>query len=223
MENIYFYIDESFDGENNRLLLSLVVVSEDEDLRVRSLVKKLKGDISNDQYSGIRNKNIKKIFHYTDDKPDVRNKLIDQLRIFHYKAYIAYKEISESYQETYRYLFYKLIKERVKKHSDKIIQIYYEQNPQISHHVLEKQINDLQDELKRIWTKASVYNIQCHKSTKENIMLCIPDYILGTYNDYADDNNKHDYARLSFEKLRGKVRLIMDLDNNVYYSRNNII
>lgn len=223
MENIYFYIDESHDEKNNILLLSLVVVSKDEDLRIRNSATKLKENISIDQYIGIRSKNIKKIFHFTDDKIEVRNKLIDLLRISHYTAYIAYKEISDSYQETYRYLFYKLVKERIKKYSDKFIQIYYEQNPNISHQILEKQINDIQSEFKKTSTTKSVYNIECHVGTKDNVMLAIPDYTLGIYNDYADKNNRNEYARLSFEKLRGKIRLIMDLDNNTYYTRSNII
>lgn len=223
MENIYFYIDESYDEIKNILLLSLVVVSKDEDERTRESITKLKGNISTDQYIGIRSKNVKKIFHYTDDKPEIRNKLIDLLRLSHYKAYIAYKEMSESYQETYRYLFYKLIKERIKKYSDNFIKIYYEQNPNISHQVLDNQVNDIQLELKKISNAPSVYNIRCQVSTKDNVMLAIPDYTLGIFNGYSDKDNHNEYARLSFEKLRGKLRLIMDLDKNKYYSRHNII
>lgn len=222
MNDIYFYIDESFDKTNNILSLCLIVISSNEYTDIKNSITNLKDDICNDQYLGIRKKNIKNLFHFTDDNYEVRNKLIDHLRYLQFTGYIAYKKVSDSYQETYKYLLYKLTKDRIKKNSDKYIKITYEQNPNIADQALNDQIENIKKELQKKYPDNSIYNIEIHKGTKDNIMLSIPDYTLGIFSNYLENTDKNN-SHLSFEKIRGKIRLIMDLDNHKYFNRNNVI
>ena len=222
MDDIYFYIDESLEKNSDRLMLCLVVVLDNENTEIKTSITELKDNISHDQFLGIRKKYIKNLFHFTDDNYEVRNRFIDRLRCSHFKGYIAYKKISESYQETYKYLFYKLLRDRIKKYPDNYIKILYEQNPNIQHHELKSQIDNTIRELQKNHETNNTYNIEVQKETKDNIRLGIPDYTLGVFSNYlytSESNNSH----LAFEKIRGKIRLIMDLDNHEYFTKNNII
>ncbi|MFK5950226.1 MAG: hypothetical protein QM500_15785, partial [Methylococcales bacterium] len=113
--------------------------------------------------------------------------------------------------------------DRIKKYSSMVIHIIYEQNSSIKKVEIEKTVDSIKNELNNGASVFQDFNISCVEATKDNIMLGLSDYSIGVSNDYFKYKTSDHRGAKNFEMLRMKIRLIMDLDTNQFYSRHNII
>lgn len=97
--------------------------------------------------------------------------------------------------------------------------ICYEENSKISTNKLSSYLRNEKHSTK----------FQIEKISKEDILSTLPDYILGTFCSLAKEkkliekieDQKHPFTLRNFNKLSSKIRLIVDNNNKIYYSRQN--
>lgn len=172
----------------------------------------------------LSNKEKKKLFHYNEDNISIKELHLRTLRDIQFEAFIAYKKSVDTnpmYSEDYYVLFYSLMNNVLNKFKNYNNYIYFEENNKISKTILEDNL----DKVKGI----SKYSL--HKMTKDNILLSIPDYILGIFGDCIknDFSNRINSLRQGqslteerkLNEIAEKIRLIYDMDNNLYFSRKN--
>lgn len=216
MEVVNFYIDETkfIKDDLEYLALSLVLVRDKANIEhIQEKLELLKRRLIGDQF--LSHDEDDRLFHFTEDSMEIQPKLIEEIRDFSIKGYIAYYPLSEdSMKETYLKILYKLLKDRVSKNITYNMHLYYEENSSIKH----PYIQGVLDNILSIHTEA---NIVASKTTKENILICLPDYLLGVFRDIADTSKKkQDYMYRNYEKFRSKIRLIIDMKNDIFYDKN---
>ena len=78
-----------------------------------------------------------------------------------------------------------------------------------------------------IWNKLSLKNsirptnIETKQVSKTEYCLSVPDFMLGIFRGYVNNNKHGSFEQRMFEKLRDQYTLILNADNNVRYIRKN--
>ncbi len=218
MEDVYFYIDETKFIKNsiNYLGLSLVLVRNNKNIEfIKNELESLYNEVAADQYLGLNRDN--RIFHFTEDNMEIKPRLVDKIRDFNIKAYIAYDTIkySSMFKSVYLRILHKLLYDRVSKNKHCNIHVFYEEQSEIKKYDVELIFKDI---LKT--TTVGCYSIS--ETTKKNILICLPDYILGVFRDKTDANKKqYDYRQRNYEKFSSKIRLVIDMEKDIFYSKDN--
>lgn len=218
MKVIHCYFDETeFDIEDVAYLgLSGVFIEDNEIDNIETSLTELKDTIDVDQYTG--RKEGSRTFHFTEDIMDIKPKIIECIRNKNFRSYIAFTELDNTYLEVYISILEKILYDRLQEKHDYDFRIYYEQNDKLKPSHIEKRIDEI---IIRLKTKfPEIKRPILEKVTKEEILSSIPDYMLGVFRDYIK-SKRHPYMVQHFEKLRSKIRLIVDMKRGVYYSRSN--
>lgn len=217
-KEIYCYFDETkFYRDNIPYLgLACVTIEKQQINDIEKVLLDLKESLVEDQFTGKRKKT--KIFHFTDDNTIIKNEILRHLRDAHFRAYIAFAELKEPYWQTYVMLLEKNLYGRLQEKHDYAFRIHYEENSEIKYTQISTKIKVMIDNLKKDYPVISTPIIT--KITKRNILVTLPDYILGVFRAYSKVN-RLEYMKFDFEKLRNKIRLIVDMKKSIYYSRKN--
>lgn len=227
----YHYIDESETPDKKTLILSLVSISGDffKNIIFDKLTS-LKSDLVSDLRNGLTDTQRSKLFHYCEDNTMVKEKYIPILRELNIEVHLMFKYENESmdkmdkevYQNNYYALFDSLMKNTLRRYKNDINIITFEENSKIS---LKK--------LEQIVLKRGIFfpNTVIVKSGKDDILLSIPDYILGIVRDCMKENFSERLGKLKtgqklnedtkFCQISDKIRLIADLTNNQFFTRQN--
>jgi hypothetical protein len=230
--NTYHYIDESefIEKTTKKHYLILSLVSINGDFLKNSIsdeITSLKNDLVIDLRNGLTNKQKEKLFHYVEDNIMVKEKYIPLLRTLSIEAYLMFKfEDSKmdkkSYQNSYYSIFNSLVSNILRRYKNNTNQIIVEENSKIS-----------LEELKRIVLyKDHFYPITIiSKGTKDDILLSIPDYILGIIRDCMKNDFSKKLEKLKagqnliedtkFHEISDKIRLIADLNRSQFFTRQN--
>jgi len=218
LEKLHFYIDETKFKKDAKLYLglSLVIIRNDENIdELKEELNLLKKELELDQFLGHDKDD--RLLHFTEDSLEIKPKVIDKIRPLPIKAYIAYTilENDSEFKRTYLEILKKLLFDRINKNKQFNIHIFYEEQSQIKQ-------NDVQQILDTILTSIDAPNCTISKTTKENVLICLPDYILGVFRDITDTEKKsQDYMKRNYGKLNSKIRLIIDMENHIFYSTKN--
>ncbi|WP_320034854.1 hypothetical protein [Halarcobacter sp.] len=216
METLNIYIDETKfekDGKNY-LALCLVIIKNDENIsEIKEHLEKLYRELSTDQFLGHDEDD--RLFHFTEDSMEIKPRLIELIRTFQIKGYIAYDVLTDSteFKKTYLKIFFKLLFHRVSKNNNCDIHVFYEEQSEIK----EPNIKSIIDKIKIEFTNLK---LSVTKTTKKNILICLPDYLLGVFRD-TTKTPLQDYMRRNYYKLNTKVRLIHDIEKDIFYSTRN--
>jgi hypothetical protein len=227
----YHYIDESETPDKKTLILSLVSISGDFlKTTIYDKLTSLQSDLVSDLRNGLTDKQRNKLFHYCEDNIMVKEKYISLLRELNIEVQLMLKSENESmdnmgkevYQNNYYTLFSSLMKNILRRYRNNTNIITVEENSKISLKELEKIVRIRGDFFP---------NTVIEKSGKDEILLSIPDYILGVVRDCMKENFSERLGKLKTEQklkedtkfceVSDKIRLIADLTNNQFFTRQN--
>lgn len=216
MTIIHCYFDETELTINGITYLALAgVFIEDEYVEsIRESLLELKARLLDDQFTGKKEKS--RIFHFAEDPLGIKSIILDCIRDKEYRAYIAYTELKASYSETYIAIVEKILYDRLKEKHYCKFQIYFEQNNKVNQVKMGSKMEYMVIKVRD--SHPHLVSPSLEKVTKENILSAVPDYVLGVFRSYHQID-RAPYMVLNFDKLRNKIRLIVDMKNGMYYSR----
>lgn len=230
--NVYHYIDESDvkfnDNTNHYLALTVISIPSNRlnEINKSSLIT-LKNQITTDLRNGLSEDDREKLFHYCEDNILVKEKYISLLRSLQFEAFIIFVKSEKhmkkkEYQRYYYKIFSTIMSNILKRYKLYNNYINVEENSKITKQKLEENLSKKAGLL--------LFNIEVLK--KEEILLSIPDYMMGIFRDCMKKDFTDQISKLkSGQKLKeenklneiiDKIRLVIDLDNSKYYSRQNL-
>lgn len=214
-EELHLYFDETLYG--NYFGMSCVLIQDENHQDISNDLNTFYDQLSGDQLIPKKGR----IFHYCEDSHDVRGQIVDRLRKCDFQAYIVFSKLeTNSYtKDDYLKIFYKVLFDRIHKNYDCTVHIYYEENNKIKTADIDDLVEDIKDKLNNQTSMVISINIQ--KITKQNHLSVIPDYVLGLFKDAYLKKERKDFEIRYCQKLSNKIRLVIDLDTNKYYSRYN--
>ena len=227
----YHYIDESETPDKKTLILSLVSISGDFlKNTISDKLTSLQKDLVSDLRNGLTDNQKNKLFHYCEDNIMVKERYIPVLRELNIEVQLMFKSEKESmdklgkevYQNNYYALFNSLMKNILRRYRNNTNIITVEENSKISLKQLERIVRVRGDFFP---------NTVIEKSGKDDILLSIPDYILGIVRDCMKEDFSERLRKLRTEQtlkedtkfceISDKIRLIADLTNNQFFTRQN--
>jgi hypothetical protein len=226
--DVYHYIDESETPDKKTLILSLVSINGD--FLKNTITDKLtllKSDLVSDIRNGLNEEQENKLFHYSEDNIMVKEKYISVLRELDIETHIMFKSENEplkkeAFQNNYYVLFDNLMKNILRRYKNSKNIIVVEKNSKITLPKLEQIVRRRGDFFP---------NTVISKSGKDDILLSIPDYILGIVRDCMKKDFSEKLEELKtgqklkedtkFCEVSDKIRLIADLTNNQFFTRQN--
>ncbi len=224
----YHYIDESETPDKKTLILSLVSINGDFlKYTITDRLTSLKNDLVSDLRNGLTDKQRSKLFHYCEDNIMVKEKYIPVFRELNIETHIMFKSENEqmskeTFQNNYYAIFDSLMKNILRRYKNSTNTIIVEENSKIT-------LTKLQG---IVHTRGNFFpNTVISKSGKDEILLSLPDYILGIVRDCMKEDFSEKLNKLKtgqklkedtkFFELSDKIRLIADLTNNQFFSRQN--
>ncbi len=224
----YHYIDESETPDKKTLILSLVSINGDFlKNTITDRLTSLKSDLVSDLRNGLTDKQKNRLFHYSEDDPNVKSDYISILRELNIETHLMFKSENEplkkvTFQNNYYALFDSLMKNILRRYSNNKNIIVVEENSKITVTRLEQIVR----------IRGNFFpNTVISKSGKDDILLSIPDYMLGIVRDCMKKDFVEGMKKLKdgqilkedrdFSKISEKIRLIADLTNNQFFTRQN--
>ncbi len=222
-KDVFFYVDESvFEVDNQRMLALCLVLVEDTN-RIKKEVGELRARILADPFASGRKRHLtKKGFHFADDAEDTRTQFTKLIAEMPIRSFIAYSRMPSDTElkPTYLKLLRWLLTDRLAKQYQLQSVITVEENPKIKSGDLERMLDLIDDDLKLV-RRQPAFKPKLVRSSKMNCpLLAICDYIIGVTGRYMSDEGS-DLASKRFERLRDKVRLVMDADTGDRFWRKN--
>lgn len=227
----YHYIDESETPDKKTLILSLVSINGNFlKNTISDKLTLLQSDLVSDLRNGLTDNQKNKLFHYCEDNIMVKERYIPILRELTIEVQLMFKFEQESmdklgkevYQNNYYALFNSLMKNVLRRYRNNTNIITVEENSKISLKKLERII---------LIRENYFPNTVIEKSRKDDILLSIPDYILGIVRDCMKSDFSERLSKLKKEQtlkedtkfceISDKIRLIADLTNNQFFTRQN--
>lgn len=226
--NTYHYIDESETPDKKTLILSLVSINGDFlKHTIFDKLTSLKSELVSDLRNGLTDNQRNKLFHYCEDNIMVKEKYIPILRELNIETHIMFKSENESmkkevFQNNYYVLFNSLMKNILRRYRNSTNIIVVEENSKITLRKLENIVR----------IRGNFFpNTVVSKSGKDDILLSIPDYILGIVRDCMKENFSEKLRKLNigqklkedakFHEISDNIRLIADLTNSQFFTRKN--
>ena len=229
-DQVFHYTDETDIKINDKHYIALSVITIlNEDVRKNNINKlnNLKEDIITDFRNGLNQKQRENIFHYCEDNTYVKEKYQAILRTLNFEAFIIFiqgdssnmkkRKYQESYYKIFNSMMYKILRRFKRNHN----YIYPEENSKISKEKLIYNLSKIK----------GLPKFKLEIATKNEILLSIPDYILGIFRDCIKKDLTENIAKLKdgqkikedtkLNEILDKIRLVVDLSNNKYYARQN--
>lgn len=190
---------------NKYLALGIVAAPVETTYNIKRKLYNLLNKYIKDPYCAINKENlIKRGLHCSDASEDLREDYIDLLNHQNLKFYIGYKKLDtpKSYEDAYISILQNLLQDRLLNTKYGVVQIFIEKNEKVP----QKHINALFKLSHIIF------------ADKTNILLSLADFALAYFRYYATSTacNRH---VLFFEKLRGKYKVIKNIDNLNTFTR----
>lgn len=219
------YVDETeFKVAGNRYM-AISIAQTDAAQPVEGETKRVYDEYIMDPFSAGRKHNLeKKRLHYTDAHYNLRNEYVSVLETLPFDGYIAFCRIPDgaSYKDTYLGLVQSMLPNRFRGLDRAMVLLRFEENPKVPSSPLFDIVEGVWGELNRRRDRAPLY-VKPDICTKQNCYgLSVPDFLLGLFSKYVGADKTAKPASLEvlqFEKLRDKIRIIYDADNDIFYTR----
>ena len=234
------YVDETGTDQDSTILAIACIVTSEPDLLQKRL-EDLRTEIEKGkQFRGIPSvKNLsKKGFHYCEDHQEVKSEVIKLISQIPFDAYICYRQKEGEFHPSngfdwYDQLFGKLMHDRLRKHTQSLVNICFEQHAnkvttreQELEAIIKRLINEI--ELK---DNTSFYHSPVVKSAgKEEVCLAIADYVAAIFKNHEEAVKIRDNKLVSdlsswqsrdFSMLRPKIRVIHNYQTGEFFTRKN--
>lgn len=223
-------IDESeFSSPAGPLLCIGLSVSQHQSRLNADTSDVLNGTLGDMWATGNREALNKKGLHFADAHPDLVLAYVKQLQKMPFEGYVCLGKLSESdtYENTYLRLLAAVIRRRLMAAESQLCHFIIEKNEKVSEDKVCRLITSthaaLRDENNRHPKSLHIEFVK-----KPNLEISVPDFLLGILGRYmskraSPPDKPESRDRLLFERIRGKYRLILDVDRNKEYSRRNPI
>ena len=214
-------LDEAEFERAGKKYLALACVSTTRIEDLRSITDAVLTDHLIDPFSPGRKKTLQKNrLHYADAPEDLRTQYVRILPYLSFRAYIAFGTLGDDYASVYASLLGSLLPRRLMSCDRAIVNIVFEENPQIQKEALRGMVEFSYSGLegannRRPLTTPTVQF--CSKQSEPAIS--VPDTILAVFHRYFAAIEPSDTTFLWFERLRNKYRYIVDVDTGQTFSR----
>jgi len=229
---VYFFIDESGFNQSSLSMLSCVITDNPESLRHE--INELRDDVlHNQRYFENLGDFSENGFHHTENFFEIQNDFIGLLSRLTFQAYICFIDDSETpahRNELYDRIFGRLIYDRLRDYRDQPITICFEQHDSRKGRRLEELqeiVLGIDAKIKSLHQVTGVDAPRVLSAGKDELCLAISDYVCAVFTDYykkmhsGDEKKGKLFEKRNFDELRGKIRLIHDYGNDIFYSRRN--
>jgi hypothetical protein len=220
------YIDESeFVFGNKKYLALALVFTEDSNRIIASTIATLRAHhIEDPFYAGDKSALDQKGLHFADSHFDLRADYLKALAALPYRAFVIYGELSagEDYAMKYYSMLSKTLRDRFVWYDGALLRFEVEQNSKVKIAAVESAIGAIYDDLKSSNGRRPFQRPVAKMNSKAaQPCFSVPDYLLGVFVRYAQFNEKktEELRRVQFERVRDKIRLIVDFDSNREWSR----
>ncbi|ASW09556.1 reverse transcriptase family protein [Rhizobium sp. 11515TR] len=216
-------IDEAEFSRDDQTYLALCIVVSQHIDRIAEETGRVLSNALNDLWGdGNRNALLARGLHFTDATKDLQLNYIKELATMPFEGYIAFCAYDgpKNYQATYLRLLSTMIPRRLIAAESQYAAILIEQNSKVSQTAIAECISNAAADLKRTNNRRPKDTLVKFLS-KPDPLLSPPDFLLGVLGQYLKSKPAvpEPRERLSFERLRDKYRLILDLDTCAEYSR----
>ncbi|WP_025595878.1 reverse transcriptase family protein [Agrobacterium tumefaciens] len=216
-------IDEAEFPRGDRRYLALCIVATQHVDKVIGSTRQVLTTALNDLWAdGNRQSLLARGLHFTDATKDLQLAYIKELMTIPIEGYVAFCELHshQNYETVYLRLMAAMMPRRLMAAESQKASIMVEQNSKVSQTLVNRCIADVFAELKRTNNRRP-RDLTINFVTKPNPILSPPDFLLGVLGQYLRSKpaEPEPRERLNFERLRDKFRLILDLDNDIEFSR----
>jgi hypothetical protein len=240
-KNFFMFIDETgLDEESKILAISCIITSEPGILRssLDNLRKKLMSEKRFKDIPSVK-KLENKSFHYCEDHQDVRPKVLDLIATLPFEAYIYYRPKGNNFCPSdgfdwYDQLFGKLMYDRLCKHKNSTISIFFEQHGS-SFKAREQELESI---ILRLISEIKLKNVidftafpEVKSAGKEEQCLAVADYVAAIFKDCeytvvkmqeaGNHENSTSWQTRHFSMLRPKIRVIHYYKTGEFFTRSN--
>jgi hypothetical protein len=167
----------------------------------------------------------KKGLHFADATEDIRLAYVKRLARMPFEGYVAYSRYDGpgDYEATYIRLLSAMIFRRLMASESQLAYLVFEENSKVSKAVIEGCVRDAFDHLKASNNRRPA-TLMFEFVGKPHLGISAPDFLLGVLGRYLRSeelvaSNRESRARLMFERLRDKYRLILDAETGREFSR----
>ena len=222
----YLLVDEAEfqDGTGTVLALCIAVTQHPTQIvdETNSVLRKALSDMFADgDVEALRRKGL----HFADATEDLRLAYVRRLITMPFEGYVAFCRLDDhtAYEVTYLRLLSAIIKRRLMAAESQFALLYVEQNNKVAQSAIKAVVQDAFETLKAEENRRPAA-LSVEFVTKPNPAISVPDFLLGVLGRYlrskpAPDGKPEPRERLTFERLRDKYRLILDVGAWTEYSR----
>jgi len=175
--------------------------------------------------AGDRDAAVRRGLHFADVTEDVRLRYVERLQALPFEGYVAFARLPAPslYEATYLRLLGAIVKRRLMAAESQLAHFVIEKNGKVGEtavrEVISGSLADLKAENNRRPQSLAVQFVD-----KPSLYISTPDFLLGVLGKYlrsqdAGPGLPMPRNQLMFERLRGKFRLILDVDTWTEYSR----
>lgn len=222
-KDVFLFVDESWVEMPNEQLLAVGVVLTEDVKRISKEICELRSQILVDPFaSGRKHRLHKKGFHFSEDSEETRAAFVKLIAQFPIRAFVALKRVSNKaeFKTHYLQLLKCLLFDRLSTQFSFRCHIVVEEHSEIR----QQDVDDVLESVRIDLAKANrrpVFKPSLTIASKSDApCMAVTDYLLGVTAKYMTEP-KGETASKRFERLRDKIRLVLDVDTGNRYCRKN--
>jgi hypothetical protein len=223
-----FFIDEAEWVRGDQRYLALCMVTTRHRNHIIDMTKQVWLKLCNDLWTDGDSQGLaKKGLHFTEATPDQRLAFVKQLAVLPLEAHVAFSALDDDYEATYLRLLDVMLPRRLMGAESKFATLTFEKNSKVSQPAVTAMVARAHRLLEETDNRRPLH-IATQYVAKPNFGISAPDFFLGTLGQYlrsvaAPKGKPEPRDRLMFDRLRDRYRVILDLSENVEYTRRNPI
>jgi hypothetical protein len=222
----HLFIDEAEYVRDGRKVLALGIAVTQHGGRIVTETREVLAATLEDLWAAGNVQAIeKKGMHFADATEDLRLDYVKRLEQMPFEGFVVYAACDDpaDYQDTYLRLLRTLIFRRLKAAESRFATLYFEENDKVSREAVKACVREAHDTLRQSRDRHPLM-IDVEFVSKPDMRISVPDFLLGVLGKYLQskpvpEGKPESRDRLMFERLRDKLRVIVDLDQGEEYSR----
>jgi len=226
-DRAYIFVDESeFEWDGKRYLAIALSITKDPneiEISANAILRKYLADpFSDGDVDRIRREGL----HFVAVPEDLRINFVEDLQTLPVENYIAFCRLDDpnDYKSKYMYLVKKVFPHRLMYFENGFLDIRFEENSKISESELQDTIQDMRLQQMLLKGRYPKYLAVSSGSKSDFLHFSAPDFVLGVWNRYAKlpelkSGKPLPRNMLLFERIRDRVRVILNADNGIVFSR----
>ena len=223
-----FYVDESEFKHQGRTYLALAISASMKQGEIIEAAQNTLKDFLASPWADGQTESIKKNgLHYTDAMEDLRMSFVKVMQKLPFNGYIVFGELSSpsNYANVYTNLLERVITRRLMAAESRNAKFWFEATDKVPQEAIRKVVSTAFTRL-RSENNRRPKEVEVHFVGKEATGISVPDFLLGAFRGFmmaGPVTSPPQRTHILFERLRDKVRVILDADSGAEFSRRNPI